>query len=87
MSKGPLLRPTVHVRPLLSGGPVGDEAVVGGGVVRSAVVPVARDGGRVGDEVMEVRHLAFILCLNGLKKKQNCCQNYILLRKLEPLSL
>ena len=62
VDKGSAVSLTVDIRPLLIGGPIGDETVVGGGggVVRRSVVvmPVAREeGGRVGDEVVEVRHL------------------------------
>ena len=63
VDKGSAVSLTVDIRPLLIGGPIGDETVVGGGgggIVRRSVVvmPVAREeGGRVGDEVVEVRHL------------------------------
>ena len=63
VDKGSAVSLTVDIRPLLIGGPIGDETVVGGGgggIVRRGVVvmPVAREeGGRVGDEVVEVRHL------------------------------
>ena len=60
VDKGSAVSLTVDIRPLLIGGPIGDETVGGGGIVRRSVVvmPVAREeGGRVGDEVVEVRHL------------------------------
>ena len=50
---------TIDVRPLLICGPICCVAVAGGGVVlrvAAAAVAVARDGGRVGDEVVKVRH-------------------------------
>ena len=58
VDKGSAVSLTVDIRPLLIGGPIGDETVVGGGGGGIVVMPVAREeGGRVGDEVVEVRHL------------------------------
>lgn len=47
------LPPTVDVRPLLIRGPIGGGVVLR---VAAAAVAVARDGGRVGDEVVKVWH-------------------------------